>query len=468
MIMMVSNQHNRVSNLEAYPRGNVDLGFKLGNEKEVWVAAKAPEAAFVLDPPLASDFVPNTIATNGRKLEESNLISYARRAFRALKGIIRLQALVRGHFVRRQAVSTLHCMVGLVKLQALARGRYVRCSDAGLQVQKKNVLVKPMERKLVDPSEVNTSFKNQSCQQIILFIRDDGHKKTLEELEQNPHERLFASSPAALSLLREPISQTKKVLASKSQTKQINPQTIDTESGRVKPSIGRNPPSNFENTSTQPVSEFEKSKRNGRKVPSYPADSIRENPQNELKMVKRNLRKVRNPNMEGPLQSEAGSEKPYEKIKNRGIATVSELPDIETTLEPLVVNEETELLRDDETAVETQLLDSSGKDESMAVSNGELSSREDLTVDEIKESAQKAAPLAKQEHSENGIQNRPTLPSYMAATESAKAKLRAQGSPRLGQDVVEKHSLPRRHSLPASTNSKVGSASPRAYRDQHK
>lgn len=157
-----------------------------------------------------------------------------------------------------------------------------------------------------------------------------------------------------------------------------------------------------------------------------------------------------------------------EKIKNRGIATVSELPDIETTLEPLVVNEETELLRDDETAVETQLLDSSGKDESMAVSNGELSSREDLTVDEIKESAQKAAPLAKQEHSENGIQNRPTLPSYTAAIESAKAKLRAQGSPRLVQDVVEKHSLPRRHSLPASTNSKVGSASPRAYRDQHK
>lgn len=144
------------------------------------------------------------------------------------------------------------------------------------------------------------------------------------------------------------------------------------------------------------------------------------------------------------------------------------MPDIETTLEPLVVNEEIELLRDDETTVDTQPLDSSGKDESMAVSNGELSSREDLTVDEIKESAQKAAPLAKQEHSKNGIQNRPTLPSYMAATESAKAKLRAQGSPRLGQDVVEKHSLPRRHSFPTSTNSKVGFALPRAYRDQHK
>ncbi|KAI8543415.1 hypothetical protein RHMOL_Rhmol08G0216000 [Rhododendron molle] len=255
------------------------------------------------------------------------------------------------------------------------------------------------------------------------------------------------------SLLREPICQTKKVLASKSQTKQINPQTIDTESGRVKQSICRNPPLNFENTSTQPVSEFEKPKRNGCKVPSYPADSIQENPQNELEKKQ--------------TEGEESVTDSSEKIKNRGIATVSELPDIETTLEPLVVNEEPELLRDDETAVETQPLDSSGKDESMAVSNGELSSREDLTVDEIKESAQKAAPLAKHEHSENGIQNRPMLPSYMAATESAKAKLRAQGSPRLGQDV-EKHSLPRRHSLPASTNSKVGSASPRAYRDQHK
>lgn len=61
----------------------------------------------------------------------------ARRAFWALKGIIKLQALIRGHLVRRQAVATLCSMLGIVKLQALARGRKVRHSDIGLEVSRK-------------------------------------------------------------------------------------------------------------------------------------------------------------------------------------------------------------------------------------------------------------------------------------------------------------------------------------------
>lgn len=58
----------------------------------------------------------------------------ARRAFRALKGIIRLQALIRGHLVRRQAVATLRCMQAIVRIQALARGRRVRLLDPGHQL----------------------------------------------------------------------------------------------------------------------------------------------------------------------------------------------------------------------------------------------------------------------------------------------------------------------------------------------
>lgn len=61
----------------------------------------------------------------------------ARRAFRALKGIIRLQALVRGHLVRRQAVATLRCMRAIIELQALARGRMVRLANG--QLPKKQI-----------------------------------------------------------------------------------------------------------------------------------------------------------------------------------------------------------------------------------------------------------------------------------------------------------------------------------------
>jgi hypothetical protein len=57
----------------------------------------------------------------------------ARRAFRALKGIIRLQALIRGHLVRRQAVSTLRATWLIVKFQGLVRGRNLRLSEASIQ-----------------------------------------------------------------------------------------------------------------------------------------------------------------------------------------------------------------------------------------------------------------------------------------------------------------------------------------------
>ncbi|CAL5428363.1 unnamed protein product [Camellia sinensis] len=61
----------------------------------------------------------------GKEMEICDLWDMARRALRALKGLVRLQALVRGHAVRKQAAITLRCMQALVRVQARVRARRV-------------------------------------------------------------------------------------------------------------------------------------------------------------------------------------------------------------------------------------------------------------------------------------------------------------------------------------------------------
>lgn len=55
----------------------------------------------------------------------------ARRAFRALKAMVRIQAIFRGRQVRKQAAVTLRCMQALLRVQTRVRANSVRISPDG-------------------------------------------------------------------------------------------------------------------------------------------------------------------------------------------------------------------------------------------------------------------------------------------------------------------------------------------------
>lgn len=61
---------------------------------------------------------------------ESSLWTYhqARKALRALKGLVKLQALVRGYLVRKRAAATLYSMQALLRAQTAARSQRARRS----------------------------------------------------------------------------------------------------------------------------------------------------------------------------------------------------------------------------------------------------------------------------------------------------------------------------------------------------
>ncbi|KAK7277304.1 hypothetical protein RIF29_18455 [Crotalaria pallida] len=60
----------------------------------------------------------------------------ARRALRALKGLVRLKTLIQGHAVKRQATSTLRCMQTLARLQSQIRERRIRMTEENRALQR--------------------------------------------------------------------------------------------------------------------------------------------------------------------------------------------------------------------------------------------------------------------------------------------------------------------------------------------
>ncbi|KAJ0754439.1 putative IQ motif, EF-hand binding protein [Helianthus annuus] len=279
----------------------------------------------------------------------------ARRAFWALKGIIRLQAVARGHLVRRQAVATLTCMRAIVEFQALVRGQRVRRFGNGPQALQKRAHGHPLHKERANLLQI--SLKS-------------------EELSNN-----------AFGV---------KLVTSSKTTTPLNIHYDPDDPNSVNNWLERWSSSNFWDP-----------------LPPQPKKTINITPkrkqtksQETTTRTKRSIRKVPAPSLDNNNNSS---------------------------------NNENE-------------------------TNGKVENAESNDKENQKTRRRKSLP-AKQECYENVIQNTPTLPSYMAATESAKAKLRAQAAAKAAEDGVE-NGFVRRHSLPDTTG-KLGLQSPRVQKLLH-
>ncbi|KAL9270850.1 IQ-DOMAIN 31-like protein [Drosera capensis] len=490
-----------------------------------------------------SDEAEQPVVSEPERIMQEKAATKAQAAFRgylALKGIIRLQALIRGHLARRQAASTLFCVIGIVRLQAVARGSRIRCADVDLEVRKVCTRVKRQENSLPGPSGVDVWKKIAISSGSAFVGKVLAPSSTVmplliqyESADPNSHvnwlERWSMSCPWKPSPCKKPRNQ-------KSQKMQGTPQTVEKASGKPKGSSVRKVHSSISSTSSQIANDFKESRRSLKKVPSNSAESLQENPQGELEKIKRNLRKMQKPVTESPVQAEVVNET---LNQNQGKVTeslvqpevVNEEPNqnqgeslTESTIQPEVSNEkpdqnqdkssnsnchdvsvangisESEEVKDETTTTVNEgtraesepgegnslksndtvesssisdqsvairsLPERNVKDENVPPSNEKSKYKEDSPLVKYQKSARRVTFPVKRDRLvtlNNGVQNIPKLPSYMAATESAKAKLRGLGSPRLSQDGMNKNIISRRHSLPY-TNGKLNSPSPRTLK----
>ncbi|XP_009776751.1 protein IQ-DOMAIN 31-like isoform X4 [Nicotiana sylvestris] len=435
----------------------------------------------------------------------------ARRAFRALKGIIRLQALVRGHLVRRQAVATLRCMRAIVSVQALARGQRARLSDPTHQVLRRYNYGEHKDAKQVDLTVVSMSVRPEKltasafvCK--LLAAVPIAMPLSLQYDECEPNSVRQWLERWSLSRFWEPLPQAKKVVDTKSQKKQASGQSVGTEVVRSKRSVRKVLSAATGDVSTVSSSDPEKPRRNIRKTTTHQIESVQDQPQNELERVKRNLIRVTAAVATPPEKSDAETDKarqipiPAQAQAKTSISSasnvgevlvvnspektsdsiseidklaltkapisdsISEIDNLALTEAPMQVagEEPTDVLHDHPTVEQQQLQEENvGKSKNSPIVNEELNSKEDQTS---KERTRRRRSLpSKEENSENISQNTPSVPSYMESTQSAKAKLKTQGSPKVSEDGAE-NVVVRRHSLPSSTNGKISSLSPRVQR----
>ncbi|XP_019432036.1 PREDICTED: protein IQ-DOMAIN 31-like isoform X3 [Lupinus angustifolius] len=506
----------------------------------------------------------------------------ARLTFQTQKGIIQLQALIRGHLVRRQAVSAYHCVKGIVKFQALVRGYNVRRSDIGLAVLK----IRKDPKCSNSIGVITTTQSEKLCD--IVFVRkllassSVAVPLSLRFYHGDPNLAKEWLSRWTRSHFWPPLPELNKKLDSLSNDKNGSHRTV--EKGQIKRNT-RKSPSVKAGDGSGSGSGSSKYKQHLKKDSNRLLLSAQEHPRKEIEKsssVKSRLESVsdraevvdekrkhstrKNSGHTVSDVSKLGSSASSEKMKDLAVSKAKDLAvskakdlavskakdlavskakdlavskskesDPEKSLgqqveykhdnqphgDPFALSKTSVINVTDEgtidvldhTVTEVSKLDqrvSSEKMTDLAVSNSKESDPDksprqhvgdkldndphDNSMDFLQQSVmnnyideaiqgvseelsgggsdnyvsnnyQRRASLpANFNDQDNDSQNTPRLPSYMAPTESAKARIRAQGSPRSASAFVDNNSVTRRLSLSSSLNANSDSFSPRSER----
>ncbi|KAF4350927.1 hypothetical protein G4B88_029093 [Cannabis sativa] len=383
---------------------------------------------------------PNELQTENNKLKQAATTAQsiirgylARRSFGALKGLIRLQALIRGHLVRRQAIATLHCIQRIVRVQALYRGKRVRLvSHIGAQLHNKTTTKLIASSPNAKPLLIHYDSMEPNC--------------AWQWLER-----------WSFSNFWEPLPQLHHALEIRSKINQGKIQTKETEIGRAKQAEGKVSPVKNRKLPLHPSLAYEKQINKPRKLEFSKEES---KPLNDLERVKQNLRRISGSTAESVAEKLKPTPTTLPAIPSSEISEKSVVNLIEKTSESSEVevppkqvvekNEKLDELHDD--GVEPIPIRDVEMVEDASIENEHKNNFEiEKTSKDSQKNYKKKVPT-KVEYQENVPQRSPTLPNYMTATESAKAKLRGLGYPRLDEDEVENQGFVRRHSLPLYTS----------------
>ncbi|XP_054808263.1 protein IQ-DOMAIN 29 [Prosopis cineraria] len=382
----------------------------------------------------------------------------ARREFQTLKGVVQLQALIRGNLVRKQAVATLYCVKGIVKFQALVRGNKVRRSDIGLAVHK---ICK--DTKCLIAVEASASTQTEKLSKSVFVNKLLASLSSVSPLciDYNPEQRNLASDWLdrwTNSHFWAPLLglESKTKLDSASSEKICN--SHRNNDGQVK-RIGWK--SSGVKVNDGSVSDSSKNKQRPKKVSTHPSHSGQENAQKEVE--KSNLRKPLKQNVSDRSETVNGKGKDLPRRESGHTVTDASEQGPNDSAGKI---KESAMSKSKQSDYEQGLAQRAEDEHGSPISNlqSRLKNGKDDGIDSVspKNYQRRASLPAKFDSQDDGVQKTPRLPSYMAPTESAKARVRGQGSPRLVSELVDKNGSTRRHSLSSSVNGKLGSISPLA------